>query len=382
MKKQSLIVLVPLALVLLALPATAGDLIKLQGGKWQPATAAPSGATPSAEDYEKSNIEVTDENYDYVYFRFTNVNISQKQHVDTSSVEKVFYQDTPPAYIDASNAMANGNYADAIQRFERIATNSSLKDWVRMYALWDMATVYGRGVGDLPNAVATWERLQKQFPKSRFVPDAIISSGKALINLGKADEAKSKFLELQRLPGLAESQKMLAKYYVIYIKQKQGEASGNKMLLNQALNEYKELLSQVENDSNLKQVATLARLGVGDCLLALEQYGEAQDYFQKIADSGTEKAVLAGAYNGLGRCYLAKRQWKDALIAFLRTVVLYDEVPEQTAMALVLAGDSYAYLRSGDDWRDRAKGLYRECMQKFPGTEYARKAENGYNSLR
>ena len=391
MKMTRLAAIVTLVIALFAVTAQAGDLIQKTDGKWLPSD--PEGKVPGPADFEKSTLTVTDENYDITNYFYKIDGKAVRQKIDTDAVATVWYENKPTAYVEASALMGQGQYDLALQRLDSVAGTSSSPDWAKMYALWDMGRIYQVGMGDFNSALGIWDRLKREFPKSKFLPDSIIYAGKALLAMNRAPDAKNKFLELERLPGLPEGKKMLGRYYVIYITQKQGEASENGAVINQALSEYRRLLSEVESNPALKEVTTLARLGIGDCQLALGQFSDALDFFKKIADSATDKGVLAGAFNGLGRCHIeigratpdkakAAQSFKNALLAFLRTVVLYDEIPEQTAMALALAADSYAYIRSGDDWKDRAKDLYRECMAKFPGTEWARHADKGLQTLR
>jgi tetratricopeptide (TPR) repeat protein len=383
MKKPNPILLVVGLLGLLAAPALAGDYVKIRSpdGKisWQPSKEPANGRAPTAKELTDSGIVVTREDYDKVYYKYKD--IAAQQSIDAASVVAVYYGDRPAARAEAEALMANGDYDKAAAQMESLSTNRTYPAWVRMYSLWDLGRIRQVIQGDNESAIQVWDRFEKDFPKGRFLPDVIINAGKAYLNLGKGAEARGKFLELEKLSGLPASKKMLARYYLIYITQKQGEASKNSALINKALQDYKSLLADVESTPELKDVAALARLGVGGCLVALEQYKDAQEYFQKIADSGTDSVVLAGAFNGLGRCLEAQQQWKDALLAFLRTAFLYNDRPDQTAFALLHAGRCYKLLRSGDDWKDRAKSLLQECMSKYPGTTYAQQAKEEYQGI-
>lgn len=369
-----------LVLALMATPALAGDLIQKTTGKWFPA-GPEDGSDPGSEDFEKSNITVTDEDYDFVYYKYEGVSGRQKE--PTARVKRVLYQKRPERFLTANDLMSSGKYADALKEFDEIAKNKRAfpESWVRMYSLFNMGRIYQEGLYDYANAVAAWDRLQREFKKSKFLPKSIVQKGLAFLALGQEDDAKKAFLSLERLPGLPEGKKKIAKYYLIKIVQMKGEKGGGRAMIEEALGKYRELLKEVEGEAELTEVAILARLGIGDCLLSLEKFGEALAFFQKIAASSDDPNVLAGAYNGLGRCHYEKREWNEALYSFLRVVILYNENAGQTAMALYYSAKSYS-LRKGDEWKERTRELYRECIAKFPNTTWGRKSKEELPSIR
>jgi tetratricopeptide (TPR) repeat protein len=372
--------LVMAALVLFAAPVLAGDLIQLKTGKWMPtAPAAGEQEDPSMEDLAASQYTVVEENYDVTYYKIEGV--SQRQKYDTSKIRRVVYGERPAAFLEASAAMADSDWGTAVAGFDALAKNKRNPHWVRQYSLYNIGRIHQEGRGAWQEAIAAWDRYEADFPKGKFLPKVLVSQGLAWLALGDEAKARSSFGKIERLKGLPEADKLKAKYWMIKITQMKGEKSGNTALINQALNQYKSLLEEVESKSELQEVAILARLGIGDCLLALEKHGEALAFFQKIAASSDEPDVLAGAYNGLGRCHFAKEEWSEALISFLRTVILYDSNPEQTAMALYYAARSYN-LRKGEDYKNRARSLYRECFNKYPSTTWAQKAKQEINSVR
>jgi len=371
-----------LTLALFSAPVLAGDLIQFkEKDKWFP-TPPKAGANeePSVEDLDNSTITVLDEHYDVTTYKYADV--PNKQKWDTVKIKRVIYGEKPAKFLEAGAAMGNSDFGSAIALYDELAKNNRNKNWVRMYSLYNIGRIYQEGKGDWQNAIEAWDRLQKAFPKSKFLPKALVNKGLAWLNVGDEAKARQAFGQLERLKGLPDSEKMVAKYWLIKITQLKGEKAGNAAVINQALEAYKRLLSDVEGNSDLQNVAILARLGIGDCLLALEKYGEALAFFQKIAASSNDTAVLAGAFNGLGLCYFKTEKWSDALMCFLRTVILYgDSNPETTAMALYWAAKSYR-MRQGDDYKTRARSLYRECIGRFPTTSWARESKRELPTVR
>jgi len=372
--------LVVAAVALFAAPVLAGDLIQLKTGKWMPtAPAAGEKEEPSVEDLAASQYSVVEENYDVTFYKIEGV--AQRQKYDTAKIRRVVYGDRPSAFLEASEAMGNNDWGPALAGFDELAKNKRNPHWVRQYSLYNIGRIYQEGQVAWQEAVAAWDRYEKEFPKGKFLPRVLVSEGLAWLALKNEAKARESFGKIERLKGLSDADKMKAKYWMIKISQLKGEDAGNTALINQALTQYKSLLEEAEGKNELQEVAILARLGIGDCLLALQKYGEALAFFQKIAASSDEKDVLAGAYNGLGRCHFAKEEWSDALICFLRTVILYDTNPEQTAMALYYAAKSYN-LRQGEDYKNRARSLYRECFNRFPSTVWAQESKKEIQNVR
>jgi tetratricopeptide (TPR) repeat protein len=368
--KSGLFVL--LAVALLSSSVLAGDMILQKNGNWFPNPVA-GGGEPTREDLERSNITIIDEDYDFIWYKFDNV--ATRQKLETAKVRRILHGSVPDKFTDGVNAMQSNDFETALGLFDDVAKGKrTYPSWARMYSLFNMGRIYQEGLQDWARAVEAWDRLAREFKKSKFLPKALVSQGLAYLNMGKEAEARRSFGQLQRLPGLAEGEKKTADYWLIKINQLKGEQSRNTALINQALTEYRRLLSEVEGNSDLTEVAILARLGIGDCLLLLEKHDDALAFFKKIAASSDDPDVLAGAFNGLGRCHFAREEWNDALFSFLRTVVLYNTNPEQTAMATYWAARSYV-MRQGDEFRQRARELYRECMARYPGTRWARESE-------
>jgi len=372
---------VVLLLALFAAPVLAGDMILQKNGKWFP-NPIPEGTEPTIEDLQKSTITIVDEDYDNIWYKFEGV--ASRQKLETAKVRRIVHGEIPERYREAVAAMENFDFPTALAAFDEIAKNKRVytKNWVRMYALYNIGKIYQEGKGEWANAVAAWDRLEAEFKKSKFLPEALVKKGLAYLNMQQEDKARAAFGQLERLPGLPEAEKMEAKYWLIKINLIKGQTTGNAALVNQALGEFQRLLQEVEGKADLEEVAILARLGIGDCMLALEKYDEALSFFQKIAGSSEDPDVLAGAFNGLGLCHFKREEWKDALMAFLRTVVLYDTNPEQTAMALFYAGKSYT-LAKGDEWKERARSLFNECIAKYGTSAWAKRSrEEGLPATR
>ncbi len=384
--KRSVLVLVAVAVIAGAsLPALAGDFIKQKNGQWL--VAKPDSDPPAASDFENEEgtvIVVMEENYDKIVYSVKVGDRSTKQEIDTSAVDKVYYSTAPEVYLDAVTAMESGDLDGAISGFQSVADNTSMRRWLREYSLANIATIY-QGTYRFQQAIQAWDKLLGSFPKSRYAPTALVQSGNAALDMGNAEEAKKRFQRLQGLAGLPDAEKMKARYYLAKIIQKQGEASKNATLIGQALEEFKKLLAETEKVAELKDVASLAKLGIGECLIGLSKFGEALTYFQGIADSTEDPLMLAGVFNGLGLCYFRTEKWKEAMLAFLRVEVLYNSDSDKTAMALYYSGKCFEFMTGaniGQDNPNRARAQYRKCIQKYGGTSWGKMAAEALPNVR
>ncbi|MCU0726135.1 MAG: tetratricopeptide repeat protein [Planctomycetes bacterium] len=375
MKRVVIACCVLVALSFLVLPAEAGDFVRLKNKQW--VVSKPESEPPSTEDHEGSAITVLEENYDKLVYSVKVGEKTTRQETPSDQVDEVFYYPKPEAWSVAVADMEAGDYDSAVQGFRSLAGNSGNRAWLRMYSLYYVAKICQSGYQWGP-AVQGFEKLLNDFPKSRFAPEALVQIGEINLNqLDNVEAAKNAFNRLQKLTGLPEAEKQVARYYLIRIIQKQGEKAKNTSLLNQALEEYRKLLAEVEKVAELKKVATLAKLGIGNCLIHLGKFDEALTFFQSIADTAEEKGVLASVFNGLGLCYFRTEKWKEALLAFLRVEVLYDDDPEQTAMSLFYSGKCFEFMAGagiGSDNPSRARAQYAKCIARFGGTSWGQQA--------
>ncbi|MHC4470506.1 MAG: tetratricopeptide repeat protein [Planctomycetota bacterium] len=380
MKSIFLGIVVFAAVAVLVSPVMAGDFILKKDGSWHVNPPPSGGRKPLIEDFEHSKVQVTDWNFDAVMYRLEGV--PTKQKLDNSKVAEVFWENPPKQWIEARSAMGSGAFEEAIAKFESLAKDKKARFWVRMFSFANMAEIY-QAMGEWKEAVNSWDRLLRAFPKTKVYTHAHEQKAQAQLNMGDTAGAKATMAALARTPGLPEGDKQSSKYWLIYMKQWQAENTKpqNDGLLRQALSEYTKLLEDVEGKDELKNVAVKARLGIGSCLVLLKKYGEAIDFFKKITAASDDPAVLAGAFNGLGKCYFAQQKWDPALRAFLRTSINYgEEIPEQTAMALYYSGRCF-HLLQGEDWNNRARLQYQECIKDYPGTKWAKMAREGILAL-
>ncbi len=106
----------------------------------------------------------------------------------------------------------------------------------------------------------------------------------------------------------------------------------------------------------------------GVCLLELGRVKEAQRRFESVIEH--DKTTLsARAHLGLGRCHLAEKETQEALGEFLKVSLLY-QTPEEVSESLWWSGQCLEAMKDSA----RAAERYRELLQKFPDSAWAKAA--------
>lgn len=116
---------------------------------------------------------------------------------------------------------------------------------------------------------------------------------------------------------------------------------------------------------------------LADIYLKQKDYPMAMQTYEKLVKDG-EGETAARGYYGMGDCYFQQEKFEDALVCYLKIVVLYYEFQDRVANALLKSAKCYKAL--GDD--KRMIGTYEEVVKKFPGTNYAKGANEALISLK
>ncbi|OHB77443.1 MAG: hypothetical protein A2Z34_09230 [Planctomycetes bacterium RBG_16_59_8] len=249
--------------------------------------------------------------------------VPQKQTLPTGDVERVEYGTNRVSsnYNQAMRLMGEENYKDAITLLER-----AVSDWLKdkdpsqpQYAYYHKAVCLER-IGKLEDAEKAYADLFKNCPDTKFFQE--IYYNKFNNALRKGDHAAASAI-ISKFQSEAASKRLGNKL--------QGEID----MLNATLLETKKqwpaamaIYARYENDAN-PAVAEMATLGL---LNAMRQSGKSGDLRSKsnslVKGSTSSPRVLTAAYNALGDYELSIGKNREAMLCFLRGVVLYQ--PKRT----------------------------------------------------
>jgi hypothetical protein len=238
-------------------------------------------------------------------------------------------------------------------------------------------------LGDNAQAVKVFRELLVQVPDTRFLPQAYegIIQG-TFIEKGAAGEAQimrtiKSFEKSISKHRLEKSWTYVPKYWALRLKDAKG----------QDISADAEALSR-EAASENPAIANKAKILIGFNLLQTDPV-KAKEFFETVRRKAGEKdyGIRAGAYAGLGLCIYKSGSeddpstFKKAREYLLRSVVLSDKYPEQVerevaVQAIFHAARCFFILKKASPFNKRyAKDLYREIIERYPGSPWAEKAK-------
>jgi len=309
--------------------------------------------------------EIVEESYDVVKAKVAGT----PQTYQTERILEIVHDVFPPGYEDAQKSERRLDYAGAAAGYVRVAESARQGDWVKQYALFRAAECL-RLANDLAGARAAYDRLLKEFPKSRFYPHARLGLGLVDLASGRAADARKAFKALEDEVGskrLGEIFRLEAQLYAAQA----FEAEGNDA---EAQSLYGKVARDASRRKELARVAYEAR--VRELAVAGRSNPEraAKDLVETVDRSDCPAAARALAYNVLGDCYTKMNKPKQALLAYLRVALDKElkQVGAEVPRALYCAARAFEQTK-GPDWKERAESLRKELRESFPSSPWARK---------
>lgn len=383
-------------------PALAGDIIVQTNGK--PLGNPRAQVPPKPSDYADSSFTLWEENLDTVTYRLRGV--PQLQSIKAETVLD-FYHDpstSPTEMARALEAERQGDYATAREMWDRAADSSI--PWAQAMGSFRSASTYW-SEGNAAEATKALAVFMQKFPKSWYRPQAIQITARALMAQNKVKEAREAFESIKSLPGVSDTGKNEADYWVTWIDERLAKAKNDEAGLKKAMNEYKALKTKLSGsrDANAVALAMKCALGVASCQIQLGDLEAAKTDLTRLITAATadDKFVLAGAHTLMGNALLKQNSkgqdrslFKDALWHYLRVVCLYgtvDGAEDYHGEALYQAGQMFIELRPTDTsseeakdqktrWTGYARNEWNECRRLYPGTFWAQESERAANTTR
>ena len=207
------------------------------------------------------------------------------------------------------------------------------------------------------------EAFAKAHPTSRQVGPALSALVRLRLNQGdvaKAEKAVNDLKAKVKLsPDLAKDLD-LASVYLAKIQAKKGENEA-------AISALDAIVAEAGKGSPRSREALLAK---AECLAALQKYPEAEAAVREVISQSLPEDTLvqAEAYNTLGDCLKAAGRPKDALMAYLKTDILYEGSKEQHARALAQIVELWRTLKQDG----RANEVQERLRLLYPLSPYAK----------
>lgn len=309
--------------------------------------------------------EISEESYDVVKAKVAGT----PQTYQTERILEVVHDAFPPAYEDAQKAEKRLDYVAAAAGYARVAESARAGDWVKQYALFHAAECL-RHADDLQGARAAYDRLLKEFPKSRFYPHAKLGLGLVDLATGKAGDARKAFKALEDEVGskrLGEVFRLEAQLHAAQAFEAEGNDGEAQALYGKVAKDAvrRKELARVAYDARVRELAMVGKSNPDRAV---------KDLLETVDKTDCPPAARALGYNVLGDCYTKLNKPKQALLAYLRVALDRElkQVSTEVPRALYSAAKAFEQTK-GPDWKERAESLRKELRESFPSSPWARK---------
>lgn len=282
--------------------------------------------------------------------------------VPTDQISSIRYDGQSASFLIAETREAAGQLTEAAELFKKAATDSAGRPFPHQAALFREAQV----LGDLAlveperatEARGKLELFVKTYPASRHIASAREALARLQINTGDFAGAETTIASLARSPKTADRAAVL-KTRVLARQGKHAEA----------IVELDKLIESSPKNSPRQRAAMLAK---AESLAATKKFKEAETLARQVilGSPAEDAASQAPAYNTLGDCLRAANKYKEALLAYLHTDLLYSKDKEEHPRALSGIAAMFRQLKQdarADDFSQRLK-------QEYPRSVYNRSA--------
>ena len=265
------------------------------------------------------------------------------RHPQTGTAEQLRFR-------QAENLLRAGDYQEAVRSFRhyiRVTTSESL-----IPEAWYYIAEAHEQMGQHEQAIAAWSEITEGYPQSDRMDPSLLHIGRLELERGRHQNAVSA-LEI-----LVERQGRLQVEALAFL----GDAHLSAGNLNRANDAYNRALERrASHEQSL--------IGKGRVALQRGQLMDARQYFQQVADASTLGNGAKAQYY-LGNVEQARRNHEAAIEAYARVSTLYSAFDEWTARAMLATAESYRQMGQ----TGRANQTLRDVIERFPDTEFARRA--------
>lgn len=275
------------------------------------------------------------------------------QSVPVDQVASVSYDGGPASFALAETRENNGQLAEAADLYKKAAAEATGKPFVAQAARFRRASILTDAAFASParakEAVDELDGFVQAYPASRHLGAALENLIRLHLQKGDAAKASAALAQIkEKVPGSADRVAILE----AKILSKTGKPD-------QAVKKLDEIIASAKGTPKARD----AQLAKAESLAGLNKFDDAIAAVQEVIKESPPEAyeVQAVAHNTLGDCYRAARRPKDALLAYLKTDILYDKDKEQHPKALAMIEQIFRELKvdvRADEVHERLKQLY------------------------
>jgi tetratricopeptide (TPR) repeat protein len=249
-----------------------------------------------------------------------------------NEIRMIVFDGEPTELTQARVNSGNGAFAKALGLLEKVAADQVKRDFIKQdiefYKAYCASRLALSGEGEITDAGKQLNSFVRNYPDNFHFLEASEMMGDLLMASGRFDFAEKQYAELAKAPWPVF--KMRAAVSMGRSLQAQGKHAD-------AIQQFDAALGMTDDGADAQNQKLSATLGKAVSLAEAGKGDDAVKIIQKVIQDADpqQKELHARAYNALGNCYEKSKQTKDALFAFLHVDVVYSNVPEAHAEALV-----------------------------------------------
>lgn len=288
-----------------------------------------------------------------------NMTINGKnQTLPVDQIGAVEYTGQPQAFNVAAVREQANHLNDALDQYAKAIAASSDRPLMAREARFARARVLAQVAMIDPKrrseAIAALESFVKSNPNVRQTVPALELLTRLSILENDFDRADRAVVEMRRIAWASDK----AALWNARILSKRGKHA-------EAIAAIDAVLSKLADGSARKREALLAK---AESLAGLSRFDDAEKLARDVIKSADaeDAAAQAVAWNTLGDCLRSANKPKEALLAYLRTDLLYPEDKEQHARSLAEIVRLFRRLKQDD----RADEVYARLKQDFPASPW------------
>lgn len=247
--------------------------------------------------------------------------------------------------------MQSGDYRGAIselRQYIRITNNQQLLP----EAHFSLANAYEQ-TDQLDRALETYQRVVDEYPDAEKAAPALAALGRISSEEERYQQSFDYFKQLE-----AKGAQYRLEAHI---------GMGNAQL---AMGNSEPAKQQYETALSMNSGYDAARVGLGKVALENENYQEAKDHLNLVAESNTTE-IGAEAQYLLGVLEQEQQQYEQALQAYSNVEVLYQAYDTWVAKAMLRSAESYIQMGN----RGQARNTLNAIVENYPGTPEAERAQ-------
>lgn len=280
------------------------------------------------------------------------------QTIPVDQIETITYDGAPAAFALAESRENSGQLAEAADLYKKAAAEATGKPFVAQAARFRRASILADAAVASPakakEAIDDLDGFVQAYPTGRHSTAALERLVRLHLQNEDLTRAGAAVAALkQKGPGAADRAAILE----AKILARSGKPD-------QALKRLDDLIASANGTPRARD----AQLAKAESLASLNRFDEALVIVQQVIQAAPPEdyQVQAVAHNTLGDCYRAARRPKDALIAYLKTDILFDKNKEQHPRALAMIEQLFRELKV----EDRAVEVHERLRQLYPQSPY------------